>query len=171
MPLSFVWVNLTQFWLKRTFSNGFAYRVLFIKSQPLSHLLLESLVVKSIQSKTHFWSIFGRLKGVGFYEFDEFWLWKWFWVYFYDYFGRIAIKVNYWPFLDSPNNRIKIHSVHITNPQVYSWTYSKKSCLFQGLGLTNSIFRYSIYCRSILFWSLEFFTWYEHSKILSKLRY
>ena len=132
MPLSFVWVNLTQFWLKRTFSNGFAYRVLFIKSQPLSHLLLESLVVKSIQSKTHFWSIFGRLKGVGFSEFDEFWLWKWFWVYFYDYFGRIAIKVNYWPFLDSPNNRIKIHSVHITNSQVYSWTYSKKNCLFQS---------------------------------------
>ena len=73
--------------------------------------------------------------------------------------------MNYWPFLDSPNNRIKIHSVQITSPQVYSWIYSKKSCLFQGLGLTNSIFRCSIYCRSILFWSLDFFPWYEHSKI------
>ena len=63
MPLSFVWVNLTQFWLKRTFSNGFAYRVLFIKSQPLSHLSLGSLVVKSIQLKTQFWSNFWSIKG------------------------------------------------------------------------------------------------------------
>ena len=102
-----------------------------------------------------------------FVELDEFWLWNWFWVYFYDYFGQIvSIKVNHWPFTDSPITRLKFIATEFYR---YIRGLIPKNLAYFKVLVTNSIFRYSIYCGSILLWSLEFFTWY--SKILSKLRY